>query len=92
MEEICDTLSDKVALLTISTSSDLLQEALPRLVVDDVKKERELLTAVVPTLISQEFVAHVPKIIEELFRIHMQNTILNVHPTTSTSTTTTSDL
>ncbi|GKB30934.1 hypothetical protein Tco_0870335 [Tanacetum coccineum] len=29
-----------------------------------------------------EFVAHAPKIIEELFRIYMQNMVLNVHPTT----------
>ncbi|GJX53319.1 hypothetical protein Tco_0281688 [Tanacetum coccineum] len=31
-------------------------------------------------------------IIEELFKIYMQNMVLNVHPTTSTSTATTSDL
>ncbi|GJY97009.1 hypothetical protein Tco_0513919 [Tanacetum coccineum] len=54
--------------------------------------ERESSKAIVSALISQEFVAHAPKIIEELFRIYMQNMVLNVHPTTSTSTATTSDL
>ncbi|GJY84197.1 hypothetical protein Tco_0497573 [Tanacetum coccineum] len=63
-----------------------------RRVVNAVKKERESSQDVVPALISQEFVTHAPKIIEELFRIYMQNTVLNVHPTTSTSTATTSDL
>nr|GEY64637.1 hypothetical protein [Tanacetum cinerariifolium] len=52
------------------------------------ESERELSTAVVTTLISQEFAAHAPKIIEELFRIHMHNTVLNVHPTSSASTAT----
>nr|GEX66681.1 hypothetical protein [Tanacetum cinerariifolium] len=62
-------------------------------VANAVTKERESSQAVVPTLISQEFVTRAPKIIKELFRIHMQNTILNVHPTTIASTaTTTSDL
>ncbi|GJQ90076.1 hypothetical protein Tco_0001215 [Tanacetum coccineum] len=43
-------------------------------------------------MISQEFAAHAPHIIEELFKNYMKNTDLNVHPTTSNSTTTTSDL
>ncbi|GKB70611.1 hypothetical protein Tco_0932023 [Tanacetum coccineum] len=43
-------------------------------------------------MISQEFAAHAPHIIEELFKNYMKNTDLNVHPTTSTFTTTTSDL
>ncbi|GKC72233.1 hypothetical protein Tco_1118116 [Tanacetum coccineum] len=49
--------------------------------------------AVVPDHISQEFAAHASKTTEELFWNHMQNTVLNVYPTTSTSTaTTTADL
>nr|GEX19435.1 hypothetical protein [Tanacetum cinerariifolium] len=55
-----------------------------------VKKERDSSTTTVPALISQEFATH--KIIEELFRIYMKNTVLNVHPPTSTFTKTTSDL
>ncbi|GKE04132.1 hypothetical protein Tco_1396150 [Tanacetum coccineum] len=52
------TLREQVPQWTISTTSDLIKEALPRLVL-------------------QEFAAHAPKIIEELFRIQMHNTVLN---------------
>nr|GFC82303.1 hypothetical protein [Tanacetum cinerariifolium] len=37
--------------------------------------DEESSQVVVPTLISQEFDAHASKIIEELFRIHMHNTV-----------------
>nr|GFD01812.1 hypothetical protein [Tanacetum cinerariifolium] len=40
---------------------------------DAVIKERKSPQAVVPALISQEFADHVPKIIEELFKIHTKN-------------------
>ncbi|GKE15582.1 hypothetical protein Tco_1423159 [Tanacetum coccineum] len=66
-----------------------MKDNLLRLVKNAVKKERHSSQDVVPALISQEFIAHEPKIIKELFRIHMRNTILNVNPTTSTSTATT---
>ncbi|GJW96411.1 hypothetical protein Tco_0178219 [Tanacetum coccineum] len=38
-------------------------------------------------LSQKEFVTHGTKMIEELFRKHMQNTTLNLYPTTSSSTT-----
>nr|GEX80293.1 hypothetical protein [Tanacetum cinerariifolium] len=40
----------------------------------------------VPELISKEFATHEPKMIEELFCKHMQNTTHNLYPTTSSST------
>nr|GEW33358.1 hypothetical protein [Tanacetum cinerariifolium] len=40
-----------------------------------VKQDRVSSQAVVPALISQEFAAHTPNIIEELFKIHMKNTM-----------------
>nr|GEU68048.1 hypothetical protein [Tanacetum cinerariifolium] len=43
---------------------------------------------VVPTLFLQEFVAHALKIIKEIFKIHIQNMVVNVHSTTSASTAT----
>ncbi|GKD29870.1 hypothetical protein Tco_1240648 [Tanacetum coccineum] len=55
---MCEALREQVPQWTISTTSDLIKEALPRLVL-------------------QEFAAHAPKIIEELFRIQMHNTVLN---------------
>ncbi|GKD28547.1 hypothetical protein Tco_1239325 [Tanacetum coccineum] len=57
-----------------------------------IDKEQESSQAIVPALISREFAVHAPKIIEELFWIYMQNIVLNVHPTTSTSIATTYDL
>ncbi|GJZ17141.1 retrovirus-related pol polyprotein from transposon TNT 1-94 [Tanacetum coccineum] len=84
MKEMCETLSNKVPELTVSTTNDLMKESLPKMVNDVVNQESKSLQAVVPALISQEFVAYAPKIIEELFRIYMQNTVLNVHITTIT--------
>ncbi|GKD04044.1 hypothetical protein Tco_1179018 [Tanacetum coccineum] len=58
-----------------------------------VKKDRDIFSDVVPELVLKEFVTHAPKIIEELFKLHMKNKVLNVHPTISISTTkTTADL
>nr|GFA95073.1 hypothetical protein [Tanacetum cinerariifolium] len=88
-EEMNETLHNKVPELTVSTTDDLIKEALLRMVNDAVKQDRESSQAIVPALISQDFDAHAPKLIEELFRIHMQNTVLNVHPKTSAFTTTT---
>nr|GEV97797.1 hypothetical protein [Tanacetum cinerariifolium] len=56
---------------------------------DAVKKNKEIFTDVVPELVSKEFATHALKIIEELFKRHMKNKVLNVHPTVSISTTTT---
>ncbi|GKA21597.1 hypothetical protein Tco_0701586 [Tanacetum coccineum] len=94
MEDICEFIHNKVLEFTVSTTNDLIKETLPKMVTDVVNKERESSQVVIPALISHEFSLHAPKIIEELFRIHMPNAILNVHPTTSasTATTTTSDL
>ncbi|GKE28053.1 hypothetical protein Tco_1443437 [Tanacetum coccineum] len=91
-EKVDKALKDIVPKLSTTATNDLINDNLPRIVANVIKKERESLQAVVPALISQEFVAHAPKIIEELFRIYMQNTVLNVHPTTSTSIPTTYDL
>nr|GEY33255.1 hypothetical protein [Tanacetum cinerariifolium] len=71
MEEMNETLHNKVPELTVSTTNDLIKEALLRMVNDAVKQDRESSQAVVPALISQDFDAHAPKLIEELFRIHM---------------------
>nr|GEY24914.1 hypothetical protein [Tanacetum cinerariifolium] len=51
-----------------------------------VNEDREIAPTNIPELISKEFATHGPKIIEELFQKHMQNTTLNLYPTTSSST------
>ncbi|GJZ64203.1 hypothetical protein Tco_0620624 [Tanacetum coccineum] len=45
--------------------------------------ERERTKSDVPDLVSQEFVVHAPQIIKELFRVDMDNTVLNVHPSST---------
>ncbi|GJR26629.1 retrovirus-related pol polyprotein from transposon TNT 1-94 [Tanacetum coccineum] len=94
MKEMSDNLNNLVPELTVAKTNELIKEAVPRMVNDAVKKDREISTTNVHELISQEFAVHAPKIIEKLFKTHMRDTVLNVHPTasTSTATTTTADL
>ncbi|GKA33964.1 hypothetical protein Tco_0720393 [Tanacetum coccineum] len=89
MKEMSDTLYNLLPELTVAKTNELIKEAVPRMVNDAVKKDREISTTNVHELISREFDVHALKIIEELFKIHMKETVLNVHPTTSTSTATT---
>ncbi|GKB41108.1 hypothetical protein Tco_0886050 [Tanacetum coccineum] len=55
----------------------------------DEKKDDERVSEV-PALISKEFDAQEPKIIEDLLKKYVQNNVLQVHPITTTSTDTTS--
>ncbi|GJU64116.1 hypothetical protein Tco_1245951 [Tanacetum coccineum] len=86
MKEMSDTLNNLVPGLTIEKTNGLIKEAIPRMVNDAVKKDREIFAVVVSKLVSKEFATHAPKIIEELFMLHMKNKVLNVHPTVSIST------
>ncbi|GJR34638.1 hypothetical protein Tco_1210322 [Tanacetum coccineum] len=56
--------------------------------VDMMTKMREE----VPDLVSQEFNAQAPKIIEDLFKNYVQSNVIQVHPTTTTSTETISSV
>ncbi|GKE94866.1 hypothetical protein Tco_1579721, partial [Tanacetum coccineum] len=63
--------------------------------VDQVLHEiRDAFQSEVPALISKEFDAHAPKIIEDLFKHYVQTNVIQVHPinTTSTDTTSSADL
>ncbi|GJW91558.1 hypothetical protein Tco_0169111, partial [Tanacetum coccineum] len=93
-ERVDKVLHDIVPKIASNATNDLIADNLPRVIDDAVKKEREASKATIPALISKEFTDHAPKIIEELFKIHMKNNVINVHLTTSTSTatTTTADL
>ncbi|GJS49673.1 hypothetical protein Tco_0599794 [Tanacetum coccineum] len=63
---------------------------MPRLVKLAVNKDREVSSVDISGMVSKEFAAHGPKLIEELFRKHMLNTTLNLYPKTNSSTATTS--
>nr|GEV01302.1 hypothetical protein [Tanacetum cinerariifolium] len=89
------TLSQELmAILTVTKTIEMSTEAVPRLVNLAIKRDREIALTNVPELISQEFATHAPIIIGELFKSHMLNIVLNLFPTTSspTATTSTADL
>ncbi|GJU96202.1 hypothetical protein Tco_1320958 [Tanacetum coccineum] len=73
--------------LMFAKTNEMFKHEMPRLVNLSVQKDREIAPTNIPELISKEFATHGPKMIEELFRKHMQNTTLNVYPITSLSTT-----
>ncbi|GJX51585.1 hypothetical protein Tco_0278430 [Tanacetum coccineum] len=72
-KEMSDTLNNLVLELIVAKTNELTKEAVPRMVNDAVKKDREISTTNVPELISQKFAVHAPKIIEKLFKTHMKN-------------------
>ncbi|GJY12199.1 hypothetical protein Tco_0381508 [Tanacetum coccineum] len=71
-------------------TNDLIEDNLKRVMADTVIQERDAFQSEVPALISKEFDAHAPKIIEDLFKHYVQTNVIQVHPTTSTSIDTTS--
>nr|GEW88022.1 RNA-directed DNA polymerase, eukaryota [Tanacetum cinerariifolium] len=83
----CDTI---VPELTVAKINAMIKKEMPRLVKLEVDKDREVSPVHISGMVSKEFTAHGPKLIEELFRKHMQNTPLNLYPKPSLSTATTS--
>ncbi|GKA66485.1 hypothetical protein Tco_0766293, partial [Tanacetum coccineum] len=76
--------------LTVTKTNEMLKKEIPRLVKLAVNKDQEVSPVDISGMVSKEFAAHGPKLIEELFRKHMQNITLNLYPKTKSSTTTTS--
>ncbi|GJV17687.1 hypothetical protein Tco_1363010 [Tanacetum coccineum] len=83
LENVDNTLKEVIPKIVSKTTDEIMQDNLHWLVVDVVKKEKDRTKADVPALVSQEFIAHAPQIIEELFRTYMNNTVLNVHPSST---------
>ncbi|GKA40758.1 hypothetical protein Tco_0733351 [Tanacetum coccineum] len=67
-------------------TNDLIQGNLKRVVADTIIQERDALQAEVLALVSKEFADQAPQIIEEIFKSYVSNNVIQVHPTTSTST------
>ncbi|GKB37520.1 hypothetical protein Tco_0882462 [Tanacetum coccineum] len=83
--------SDTIVLeLTVAKTNEMSKKEMPHLVKLAVDKDREFSPVDISGMVSKEFAAHGLKLIEELFRKHMQNTTLNLYPQTSPSTATTS--
>ncbi|GKB57766.1 hypothetical protein Tco_0913952, partial [Tanacetum coccineum] len=90
IQEVLQHYDTIVLVLTVSKTNEMLKKEMPRLVQLAVNKDREVSPVDISGMVSKEFAAHGPKLIEELFRKHMQNTTLNLYPKTSSSTATTS--
>ncbi|GJV81609.1 hypothetical protein Tco_1517479 [Tanacetum coccineum] len=72
--------------LTFVKTNEMINKEMPHLVNIAVNKDREVNPINAQEIISNEFDTHAPKMIEELFRKHMQHTTLNLYPTISSST------
>nr|GEV47341.1 hypothetical protein [Tanacetum cinerariifolium] len=88
--KVYQVLYEIVPQLAERVTNDLIEENLKRVVTDTVIQERDAFQSKVPALISKEFDAHAPKIIEERFEHYVQINVIQVHPTKTTSTDTTS--
>ncbi|GJX69489.1 hypothetical protein Tco_0305216 [Tanacetum coccineum] len=69
---------------------DLIENNLKPCIVAMIIENRNDFRSEIPDLVSQEFNAQAPKIIEDLFKNYVQSNVIQVHPTTTTSTETTS--
>ncbi|GJX18271.1 hypothetical protein Tco_0219103 [Tanacetum coccineum] len=76
--------------LTVTNTNEMLKKEMPRLVKLAVNEDREVSPVDISGMVFKEFAAHRPKLIEELFRKHMQNITLNLYPKIKSSTATTS--
>ncbi|GKB26534.1 hypothetical protein Tco_0865935, partial [Tanacetum coccineum] len=86
IREVLDHCNKVILEITFSKTNEMIREEMPRLVNLAVNKDRDVDPINAQEMIAKEFATHGPKMIEELFRKHMQNTTLNLYPTTSTST------
>nr|GEV14997.1 hypothetical protein [Tanacetum cinerariifolium] len=68
----------------------LIENNLKLSIAATIIEERNAFRSEVHDLVSQEFNAQAPKIIEEIFMNYIQSNVIQVHPTTTTSTKTTS--
>ncbi|GJX54671.1 hypothetical protein Tco_0283040 [Tanacetum coccineum] len=84
--KVLDHYNKVVPEMMIAKTNKMIKEEMPRLVNLAVNKDYEVDHVNAQEMISKEFATHGPKMIEELFQKHMQNTTLNLYPTTSSST------
>ncbi|GJZ45593.1 hypothetical protein Tco_0593189 [Tanacetum coccineum] len=87
IREVLDQLNKVVPEMTFEKTNEMIKEEMPQLVKLAVDKDREVSPVDISDIVSKKIVAHGPKMIEELFQKLMQNTTLNLYPTTSSLTT-----
>ncbi|GJY84570.1 hypothetical protein Tco_0497946 [Tanacetum coccineum] len=74
----------------VKATYDLIENNLKPSITATIIEDRDAFCSELPDLVYQEFNAQEPKIIEELFKNYVQRNVIQVHPTTTTSTETTS--
>ncbi|GKC55675.1 retrovirus-related pol polyprotein from transposon TNT 1-94 [Tanacetum coccineum] len=81
----CNTI---VPELTVTTTNEIIKKEMPRLFKLAIDKDRKISPKMINIsgMVSKAFADHAPKMIEELFRQHMQNTTLNLYPKSCSST------
>ncbi|GJZ10718.1 hypothetical protein Tco_0545477 [Tanacetum coccineum] len=89
-KQVNQVLHQGVSQLAEKATEDLIKSNLKPCIAATIIKDHDAFCLEVPDLVSQEFNAQAPKIIEELFMNYVQSNVIQVHPTTTTSTETTS--
>ncbi|GKD98879.1 hypothetical protein Tco_1382776, partial [Tanacetum coccineum] len=74
----------------VNATEELIENNLKPCIAATIIEDRDAFRSEVPDLVSQEFNAQAPKIIEDLFKNYVQINVIQVHPTTTTSSKTTS--
>ncbi|GKE32896.1 hypothetical protein Tco_1452218 [Tanacetum coccineum] len=78
-----------VSQLSEKATEELIETNLKPCIATMVIEDCDAFRSEVPDLVSQEFNAQAPKIIQDLFKNYVQSNVIQVHPTTTTSTETT---
>ncbi|GKB95893.1 hypothetical protein Tco_0982030 [Tanacetum coccineum] len=89
-KQVNQVLHEGVSQLAEKAIEDLIENNLKPYIAATIIEDRDAFRSEVPDLVSQEFNAQAPKIIEELFKNYVQKNVIQVHPTTTTLTETTS--
>ncbi|GKD33350.1 hypothetical protein Tco_1248859 [Tanacetum coccineum] len=74
----------------VDVKEDLIENNLKSCIAVTIIEDRDAFRSEVPDLVSQEFNAQAPKIIEDIFKNYVQSNVIQVYPTTTTSTESTS--
>ncbi|GJT04215.1 hypothetical protein Tco_0838677 [Tanacetum coccineum] len=89
-KKVDQVLHEIVPQLAERATDDLIENNLKPCIAETIIEDRDAFLSKVLDLVSQEFNAQAPKIIEELFKNYVQTNVIQVHPTTTTSNETTS--
>ncbi|GJW39170.1 hypothetical protein Tco_0065015 [Tanacetum coccineum] len=84
--KIDDILHEIIPQIAKNVTDDLIEANLKLCIANIIIEDHDSFRSEVPAFVSQEFNAHAPAIIEELFKNYVQSNVVHVHPTTTTST------